>query len=134
MIDARNLLQEKSLDFRPQKVVLRPALKARWLHARLYIYFRSNHLNRFQNVFGLKSCHCAAAFSLQVPKSCADLNRTLLYISILRTYRNIVLKKRMLALGVCLPQPCSRVGRRFAVSLKITFDLLPNNWFPQKQI
>ena len=41
MIDARNLLQEKSLDFRPQKVVLRPALKARWLHARLYIYFGS---------------------------------------------------------------------------------------------
>ena len=36
-------------------------------------------------VFKIGSRHCAAAFSWQVPKSCIDLDPTLLYILILRT-------------------------------------------------
>ena len=38
------------------------------------------------------SWHCAASFSLQVPKSCTDLDPTLLYILILRTYTKFVRK------------------------------------------
>ena len=34
----------------------------------------------------IRSRHCAAAFSLQVPKSCTDLHPTLLYMSTLGTY------------------------------------------------
>jgi len=48
------------------------------------------------------SWHCAASFSLQVPKSCTDLDPTLLYILILRTYTKFVRKNKILALGVCL--------------------------------
>jgi len=43
---------------------------------------------------------------LQVPKSCTDLNPTLLYISRPGTYSKFVRKNEMLALGVCLPQQC----------------------------
>ena len=62
------------------------------------------------------SRHCAAAFPLQVPKSCTDLNLTMLYISILDTYSKFVRENKILALCVCLPQPCPSAGRRFAVS------------------
>jgi len=84
---------------------------------------------RFKNVYKkfVGSRHCAAAFSLQVPKSSTDLDLTLLYISILRTNIKFVRKNQMLALGVCFPQPCSSDGHRFAV--KITFESLPNDWF-----
>ena len=56
------------------------------------------------------------AFSLQVLKSCTDLDPTLLYISTLETHRKFVRKNKMLALGVCLPQPGLSAGRWFAVS------------------
>jgi len=62
------------------------------------------------------SRHCTAVFSLQVPKSCTDLDPTLLYTSTLGTCRKFVRKNKMLALGVCLPQPCLSAGRRFAAS------------------
>jgi len=52
------------------------------------------------------SRHCAAAFSLKVPKSCKDLDPTLLYISTSGTHRKFVGKNKILALGICLPQPC----------------------------
>jgi len=45
-----------------------------------------------------------------------DLDATLLYISTLQTYSKFVRKNNMLALGVCLPQPCPSTGRRFAAS------------------
>jgi len=60
--------------------------------------------------------HCAAAFSLQVLKSCTGLDLSFLYISILRTHTKFVRKNKMLALGVCFPQHCLRAGRRFAAS------------------
>jgi len=62
------------------------------------------------------SRHCAAAFSLQVPKSCTDLDPTLLYISTWGTYSKFVRKDKMLALRVCLPQPCLSAGHRYAES------------------
>jgi len=69
-----------------------------------------------QTRFKLGSRHCAAAFSLQVPKSCTDLDPTLPYISTIGTHKKFVRKNKMLALGVCLPQPCLSAGRRFAAS------------------
>ena len=45
-----------------------------------------------------------------------DLDLSLLYILILRTYTKFVWKNKMLAVGVCLPQFCSSTGRRFALS------------------
>ena len=64
----------------------------------------------------VRSRQCASTFSLQVPNSCIDLDLTLLYISILRTHIKFVRKNKMLALGVCFPQPCSSDGRSFAAS------------------
>ena len=52
----------------------------------------------FFNVFGHKIIkfvrirHCATGFLLQVPKSCTDLDLTLLYISIMGTYHKFVRK------------------------------------------
>jgi len=93
--------------------------------------------------FGLKTClaaefvrsrHCAAAFSLQVPKSCTDLDLTFLYISIPRTYIKFVRENKMLALGVCFPQPCSSNGRKFAAS-RLRFNYYRTIVsFPQEQI
>jgi len=63
------------------------------------------------------TAHCAAAFFLPVPKWCTDLDQTLLYILIHRTYTKFVWKTQMLALGVCFPQPsCWSAGRMFAAS------------------
>jgi len=69
-----------------------------------------------QTRFKIRSRHCADAFSLQVPKSCTDLNPTLLCTLIFRTHTKFVRENKMLALGVCFPQPCSSAGCRFAVS------------------
>jgi len=50
-----------------------------------------------------------SAFCLQVPKSCADLDPTLLFIWIFRTYSKFEFRgKKMLALSVCFPQSCAR--------------------------
>ena len=57
--------------------------------------------------------HYAVAFSLQVPNLCTDLDPTLLYNSMLGNYSKFV---RMLALGICLPQPRPSAGHRFAAS------------------
>ena len=62
------------------------------------------------------SRHCAVAFSVQVLKSCTDLDPTLLYVWILEKYSRFERENKMLALGVYFSQPCSRAGRRFAVS------------------
>jgi len=51
-----------------------------------------------------------------VPKSCVDLDPTLLYTLILESYSKFVRKNEILALGVCFPQPYSSAGRRFAAS------------------
>jgi len=48
----------------------------------------------------IPSRHCAAAFSFEVPKSCADLDPTILYISISGTYSKFVQKNKMTALGL----------------------------------
>jgi len=66
--------------------------------------------------FLIGSRHCAAAFFLKVPKVCTDLDRSLLYIWILKTDTKFVWKNKMLAIGVCFPQTCSSAGRRFAAS------------------
>ena len=65
-----------------------------------------------RNTFLSGSCHCAAVLFSQVKKKCTDLDVSLLYILILRTYR----KNNFLALSVCFPQPCSSAGRMFAAS------------------
>ena len=64
----------------------------------------------------LGSWHCVAAFSLQVPKSCTHLDPIIFYISILGTWSKLVRENKILALSVCLPQPCPSAGRRFAAS------------------
>jgi len=86
-------------------------------------------IRRFLNVFGLKiRRHCAAAFFLQVPKSCTDLDLNILYISILETYSKFVRKNKMPVLGVCLPQPTPEYWPQIC-RVKITFESLLNNWF-----
>jgi len=60
------------------------------------------------------SWYCAAAFFWQVLKLCTDLDRTLFYILIRKTYTKFVLNNKMLALGVCHPQPRSAAASRFA--------------------
>jgi len=47
----------------------------------------------------------------------------------LRSYTKIVLKHKMLALGVCLPQPCFCLFDRWlqVFRVKITFTVLPTN-------
>jgi len=54
--------------------------------------------------------------SLQVPNVCTDLGLAFLYISMLGTCSKFVRKNKMLALGVCLQQPCPSAGRMFAAS------------------
>jgi len=80
------------------------------------------------------SQHCAAEFSLQVPKSCTNLNPTLLYISILRTHTKFIRKNKMLALGACFPEPCSSDGRRFAASRSRLNHYQTIGSFPQERI
>jgi len=61
-------------------------------------------------------CQCAGVFCLQVPTLCTDLDATLLYILILGTHGKFARQNIMLALGVCLLQPYSSAGCRFAAS------------------
>jgi len=58
-----------------------------------------------------------SAFFLQVPKSRADLDPTLLYISMRGTYSNLLRENKILTLcvQVCFPKLCQSAGRRFAV-------------------
>ena len=71
---------------------------------------------------------CSRIFFVQVPKSCTDLNPTLLYVSMLRTYSRFVQKNEMLALGVCfMPERWPQDHHQGQV--KITFELLQNIWF-----
>jgi len=60
---------------------------------------------------------------------CTDLDWTLLYILNLRTHTTFVWKNKMLALGGCLPQPCSSAGRRFAASRsRLQYSSFPRGW------
>ena len=59
----------------------------------------------------VRSHHCKAAFFLQVPKKCTNVDLTLLYILIWGTYTKFIRENKMLMLSVCLPQPCSSDGR-----------------------
>jgi len=61
-----------------------------------------------------------SAFSLQIPKSCADLDPTLLYISILGTYSKFVRKNKIQALGVCFQDMLERWPQ--VCRVKITFE------------
>jgi len=63
-----------------------------------------------------RSRHYAAAFFLQVPKLCTDLDWILFYVLISRTYTKFLWKNKIAALVVCLPQPCSSADRRFDAS------------------
>jgi len=79
-------------------------------------YFNSRVVFRFKNVFDRKICRKLALRSrifLQVPKLLTDLDQILLNILILKTYTKFIRKNKM---SVCLPQPCSSTGRRFAAS------------------
>ena len=84
--------------------------------------FKYNAVAKWQlpikNVFDRKICrshHCSTVFCLQVLESCTELDLNLLYILISRLYSNFVRENKMLALGVCFPQPCSSAGREFVV-------------------
>jgi len=86
------------------------------------------------NKFLTGSRHPAAAFCLQLPKMCTDLDPTLPYILISETYSKFVCKNKLLVLGVCLPQACSSAGRRITAS-KITLEYYQRIvLFPQQQI
>jgi len=61
----------------------------------------------------IRSRRLAAAFFLQVPKLCTDLDQTFLHILISGTYNKSHSKMKMLSLFVHFPQPCSSVGRTF---------------------
>ena len=74
-----------------------------WLTTNGKVCWHTGGQTRFQ----IGSRHWTAAFSLQVSKSCMDLDPTLLYISILQTCSKSVRKTKMLDLIVCFPQPCS---------------------------
>ena len=67
--------------------------------------------------FLLGNRNCAAVLQSQVPKLCTDLDLSLLYILILRTYSRFARKNHFLSIGVCFPQPCSSAGHRFAASI-----------------
>jgi len=79
------------------------------------------------------SRHYAAEFSMQIPKSCTDLDPTLMYISILGTYGKFVWKNKMLALGVCLPQLCPSACSRFAPSRSRLNHYRTIDSFPRKR-
>jgi len=70
----------------------------------------------FRNIVRSNTClnrkarHPAAAFFLKVLKLCTDLDRTLLYILILRTSIKFAQDSKTLALGVSFAQPCSSAG------------------------
>ena len=70
-----------------------------------------------QAPFSIWNRHRAAAFFgifCPIPKSCTDLDRTLLYILILGTCSRFARKNKMLLLGVCFPHTCTSAGHMFA--------------------
>ena len=71
----------------------------------------------------IRSQHYVLAFFLQVPKS----DPILFYILILRTYTKVVRKKKVLALCLLLTTLVEQWPQVYCV--RITFELLPNNWF-----
>jgi len=74
--------------------------------------------------------YCAAVLFSQVPKKCIDLDLSLLYILISRTYGKFARKNDFLALGVYFAQPCSSAGRRFAASgSRLYYRLVTTNCF-----
>jgi len=75
-----------------------------------------------------------AAFFLQVLKWCTDLNQTLLCILISGTYTKCVWKNKILALGICFPQPSSSAGCMFAASKSRLQYYRRIVSFPQEQI
>jgi len=82
----------------------------------------------------LHSRHPADCIFLSQPQHWyTDLDPTFLYISTLGTCSRFVRKNNMLALGVCLTQPCPNAGRRFAAWR----SRLNHNWiidaFPQRR-
>jgi len=74
---------------------------------------RIGHKVCSQTHFLIGSWHCADLLFLQVAELCTASNRTLLHILTLETYGKFVWQNEMLALGVCLPQPCSSADRMF---------------------
>jgi len=68
------------------------------------------HILRSNTFLNRKARHPATAFFLKALKLCKDLDRTLLYILILRTSIQFAQDNKTLALGVCFPQPCSSAG------------------------
>ena len=60
--------------------------------------------------------HCTEVLCTPVPKKCIDLDLTLLYNLTLGTCSKFVQENDFAALGVCFPQTCSSVGRRFVAS------------------
>jgi len=91
----------------------------------------------FENVFGGRIRWKLALRSrilFASTESFTDLDSTFLYISISRTYTIFVLTNKMLALGVCLPQPCSSAGRKFAASRSRVDYYRPICSFPHERI
>jgi len=72
---------------------------------------------------------------LSVAVCCSVLQYVaVLYILILTTRTTFVRKNKMLALGVCFPQPCSSAGRRFSASRSRLNHYEPLRSFPQRRI
>jgi len=89
----------------------------------------------YQTRFVIGSFHTAApALFLQIPKLCTDLDPILLDILMYETNGRLVLKNKMLALGNCLPQPCSNSGRMFAASRSRLHYYRRMVSFPQQRI
>jgi len=70
----------------------------------------------------------------QIPKSCTDLDLTLLYILTLGTCSRFARKNKILLLGVCFPHTCTSAGRMFAASRPRLHYYQPILSFPQQRI
>jgi len=74
--------------------------------------------------------HCAAVLCSQVPKTCTDLDLSLLYILNLGTYSKFVRENNFLALGVLISAASGLLERWLQVCrVKITFKEPPTNRF-----
>jgi len=70
----------------------------------------------------------------QVPEKGIDLDLSLLYNLTVWTYGKIVWEHEILALAVCLLQPCSSAGRMFAASRSCLEYYRLIRSFPQKRV
>ena len=66
--------------------------------------------------FFRKSPLCTCSLFANTQKKCTDIDLVLFYILLLGVWSNLPREKKILALGVRFPQPCSSAGHRFAAT------------------